>query len=175
MITEFRGEYSFLSNFTYFDKPLNFQGINYKTNEHFYIAMKTKDVDKRFEVSMHPSKGLKKFGRTLKLRADWEDIKLKVMNYGLEYKFSILNPKLRSKLLATKDLHIQEGNYWNDKYWGVCLKTGEGENHLGRLLMKVRADEAIAETLQQTLDEELKDEPNVVGGVLSLETRSDYL
>ena len=138
MITEFKGEYNFLSNFTYFDKPFNFKGITYKTNEHFYIAMKTKDLGKRLEVSLHPSKGLKKFGRTLELRDDWEDIKLKVMYYGLKYKFSKHNPRLRSKLRGTGNKMIQEGNYWNDKYWGVCLKTGEGDNHLGKLLMKVR-------------------------------------
>lgn len=31
-----------------------------------------------------------------------------------------------------------EGNTWGDKFWGVC--DGEGENHLGKLLMEVRAE-----------------------------------
>ncbi|CAM0109837.1 hypothetical protein VPH166E361_0119 [Vibrio phage 166E36-1] len=62
------------------------------------------------------------------------------MEYGLRYKFSDTNPSLRSKLLDTSDVELVEGNWWGDKYWGVCLKTGEGENNLGKLLMKVRED-----------------------------------
>ena len=45
----------------------------------------------------------------------------------------------RTKLLETGTLHIQEGNRWNDKFWGVCLKTNKGENHLGKLIMDVRS------------------------------------
>ena len=48
------------------------------------------------------------------------------------------NPRLLTKLLATGDAHIEEGNYWNDTYWGVC--KGEGYNHLGRILMQVRGE-----------------------------------
>ena len=29
---------------------------------------------------------------------------------------------------------------WNDTFWGVNLKTGEGRNELGKALMKVRAE-----------------------------------
>jgi len=31
---------------------------------------------------------------------------------------------------------LEETNTWGDKYWGVC--NGEGENQLGKLLMKIR-------------------------------------
>jgi predicted NAD-dependent protein-ADP-ribosyltransferase YbiA (DUF1768 family) len=37
---------------------------------------------------------------------------------------------------------IQEGNKWGDTFWGVDLKTGEGQNHLGKLIMDIR-DELI--------------------------------
>ena len=101
----FREEYSFLSNFTYFDKPMVRLEHPYKltflTNEHFYIAMKTTDVDIRSQVCKHPLKGLKKFGTSFTLREDWEDIKLKVMEYGIKYKFSHNNPTLRQKLINT--------------------------------------------------------------------------
>ena len=140
MISEFRGKYSFLSNFYSLHKPLRHRGIDYITIEHFYIAMKTTDTDDRRKVASHPLKGLKKFGRTLSLRHNWEDIKLEVMERGLRYKFSDKNKVLQRMLLRTKDLYIQEGNMWNDKFWGVCLKTGHGSNHLGKLLMKIRED-----------------------------------
>jgi hypothetical protein len=33
---------------------------------------------------------------------------------------------------------LVEGNRWGDQFWGVDLRTGLGENHLGKILMKVR-------------------------------------
>ena len=50
------------------------------------------------------------------------------------------NPELKRKLIATGDAVLVEENYWGDKFWGVCSKTGEGENHLGIILMKTRED-----------------------------------
>ena len=144
MIEEFKDEYRWLSNFWYFDEPMvclnGMSPISMPTNEHFYVAMKTNDLDLRKTISEHPLKGIKKFGSTFELREDWEDIKLEVMEYGLRYKFSKENPNLRAKLIATGDEPIQEGNHWNDKFWGVYLPTGEGENHLGELVMKIRED-----------------------------------
>lgn len=138
MITQFRNEYSFLSNFQKLETPMLYDGNVYRTNEHFYQAMKFTDKETRKYVSNHQSVGLKKFVGTLNWREDWENIKLDVMLFGLRYKFGEHNPSLRQKLIDTGDIMIQEGNWWNDKFWGVCLKTGEGENHLGRLLMQVR-------------------------------------
>lgn len=140
----FRGKYSFLSNFQYFDKPMQYGDLSFPTNEHFYVAMKTLDQDLRREVSIHPCKGLKAFGNTLPLREDWDDIKDKVMEFGLRYKYSRHNPTLRKKVIALKDVKIVEGNWWGDDYWGFCLKTGQGENNLGKLIMKIR-DEIIEE------------------------------
>ena len=47
-------------------------------------------------------------------------------------------PALAAALLATGDAVLQQGNTWGDRYWGKDLRTGEGENHLGRLLMERR-------------------------------------
>lgn len=142
MIKEFQGDYRWLSNFWMLETPMpyNDTGLSFSTNEHFYVAMKTIEETIRKQVAEHPLKGLKKFGNTFPLREDWDTIKISVMEYGLRYKFSGHNPILRDKLIETGDIHIQEGNYWNDKFWGVCLKTGEGENNLGKLLMKIRSE-----------------------------------
>ena len=45
---------------------------------------------------------------------------------------------LRSQLLATGEAKLIEGNHWGDTFWGVC--RGQGENHLGMLLMKAREE-----------------------------------
>ena len=43
MIVEFDGEYEFLSNF--YHSPFTHDGITYPTNEHFFQAMKTLDIE----------------------------------------------------------------------------------------------------------------------------------
>ena len=138
MIESFRGEYSFLSNFTLLESPILYKGVSYPTTEHFYQAMKFLDDEVRLQVSKHPSKGLKAYIKSYPLREDWEYIKDNVMMKALRWKFSEANPELRAKLQATGKLPIQEGNWWGDKYWGVCLKSGEGMNKLGEMLMEIR-------------------------------------
>lgn len=121
-ITQFREEYSWLSNFQYFEQPMKYGNLVFSTNEHFYVTMKTLDCDLRKQVSNHPSKGLKKFGKSLPIRQDWEDIKLNVMLYGLRYKFSKHNPSLRDKLIKTGELVIEEGNWWVILFGEFVLK-----------------------------------------------------
>lgn len=134
-------KYRFLSNFWNFEKPLSYQGMLFKTPEAFYMAMKSTDINVRKMISLATSGAeAKKIGRAIELRPDWEDIKFDVMLYALRYKFSVNNPILRGKLLQTGNSYLQEANLWNDKIWGVCMKTGEGENNLGRLLMQVREE-----------------------------------
>ena len=40
----------------------------------------------------------------------------------------------------SKECHIEEGNWWKDKFGGVDIKTRQGENHLGKLIMKIRKE-----------------------------------
>ena len=47
------------------------------------------------------------------------------------------NPVLKNLLLDTNNEELVEGNTWNDTYWGAC--NGRGQNHLGKILMKVRS------------------------------------
>ncbi len=35
---------------------------------------------------------------------------------------------------------VVEGNHWGDTCWGVDNRTGQGENHLGKILMQVREE-----------------------------------
>ena len=79
----------------------------------------------------------KKAGRFIDLRDDWEYVKRKVMYDVVKYKFSN-NNDLKQKLLNTFDAELEEGNTWNDTYWGIC--NGEGSNVLGFILMLVRAE-----------------------------------
>ena len=82
------------------------------------------------------TKIVNKIGKIVCLREDWEEVKLKVMEDLVRIKFQ--NQELREKLLETGSLKIEEGNDWGDVFWGVDLETGEGENNLGKIIMKIR-------------------------------------
>lgn len=78
----------------------------------------------------------KKLGREVQLRSDWESVKLMYMYEICMCKF-MQNPTLCKALLATGNCHLVEGNNWGDYFWGSV--NGHGENHLGKILMDIRA------------------------------------
>ncbi len=135
-ITRFRGAYAFLSNFYTLECPINYDGILYRSVEHFYQAMKTTDPEMRAEIAAYGEVGLKKFTKGIELREGWDTLKLEVMKYALERKFSWRNPTLAKMLIETGDSELVEENDWGDTFWGIC--KGKGENHLGKMLMQIR-------------------------------------
>ena len=133
-IGEFQGEYRFLSNF--YPAEVVFEGITYPHVEGAYQSAKTLDMGERRRIAgiADPAEA-KRAGRALKYRDDWERVKFDVMETCVRYKFTH-NAELRDKLLATGDAVLEEGNNWGDRVWGVV--DGQGENRLGKILMKVR-------------------------------------
>ena len=81
----------------------------------------------------------KRLGRQVELRSDWETVKYDVMYQVCMAKFQ-QNPELLRKLVRTGDAELIEGNTWGDRVWGVDLYRGVGENHLGKILMKIREE-----------------------------------
>jgi ribA/ribD-fused uncharacterized protein len=131
VINQFQGNYRFLSNFA----PLRTGG----TTEHLYQAAKTLDPEQRSSVLLAETPGeAKKLGSKVTLRPDWEDIKIQVMTDLVTQKF-YTHMEYMAHLEATSGALLIEGNDWGDKFWGVDLKTGKGENHLGVILMTVRS------------------------------------
>lgn len=181
-IDKFQGETRWLSNFwflesTFLDKDifqvigtafdqstkLIFEKYRYPTTEHAYQAMKIGDarerkefIDKHNYLNLTPGE-VKKLSRKMKMRPDWDEVKLDVMYQLQKFKFSEANPKLRAQLVGTtlwgvskhaavtqKALddpnnfaYLTEGNTWGDKFWGC---SPDGENHLGKIIMEVRND-----------------------------------
>jgi ribA/ribD-fused uncharacterized protein len=105
------------------------------TLEHHYQAAKCQNqrYASRILKASSPAEA-KKMGKTAIVREDWNKIKLGVMEELLRTKFR--DERLKEKLLATGNEEIVEENWWGDRYWGIC--NGEGENNLGKLLMKIR-------------------------------------
>ena len=87
----------------------------------------------------------KKLAKTIQIRNDWKEIRLNVMETVVRIKFR--NPELLKRLKETTPHELIEGNCWHDNYWGNCTcqkcKNIEGENNLGKILMKIREEEVI--------------------------------
>lgn len=137
MINKFEGYYHFLSNF--YPCSVTVDGYIYQNSEAAFQAAKVVDNKLKKVFTYLPPSEAKYLGRHIKLRSDWERVKDKVMYEVVKAKF-IQNPDLHQMLLATGEEELVEGTLWNDQYWGINLKTGEGENHLGQILMQVRKE-----------------------------------
>jgi len=134
----FRGKYHQLSNFF----PAGFQkdGKRWPTAEHYFQAMKFKGVDEDYVERIRLAKTpelAKQMGRTRKIpiRWNWRVIKEKVMYEALKLKFA--NPAMKEALLRTKKQGLIENS--PDEYWGIG-KSGQGQNRLGILLMRLRKE-----------------------------------
>lgn len=136
-IDKFRGKYFFLSNF--YPVKVNYNGLEYQNNEAAFQAQKVLDEQSKLPFTQMSPTDAKRRGKHVKLRQDWEDVKDGIMEEIVCAKFT-QNPDLKEKLLATADAELVEGNTWNDRYWGVDIRTGAGKNHLGKILMKVREE-----------------------------------
>lgn len=136
MIKEFQNEYRWLSNFS--PCKIILEGVEYPSVEHAYMSAKSDNKDWKVFCSNPNNKAgdVKRQSKYIQLKDNWNDIKLSVMEECINQKFT--QEPYKSKLIATGDLYLQEGNRWNDKFWGVCLKTNKGENNLGKLIMNVR-------------------------------------
>jgi ribA/ribD-fused uncharacterized protein len=133
MINNLKGTY--LSNF--YEVPIRYKGLTYRNAEAAYQASKCADKKERNWFVDTPAHIAKAKGRKVKMRDDWNDVRLSIMWEILQAKFA-QNYGLLTMLIETDDEEIQEGNTWNDKFWGVC--NGEGMNHLGIMLMAIREE-----------------------------------
>lgn len=158
MISRFRGEYSWLSNF--YLTPVTYEGVIYKSVEHAYMSAKS-DIPswKIFCMNEENPGKVKKESKKITLVKNWDEIKYDVMKKCLFSKFR-KNP-LRQKLLDTGDQQIIEGNTWGDTYWGYDINMQMGKNNLGKLIMKIRkklqeADLSAKEYLEKRYQEDKK-------------------
>ena len=134
-IDYFREEYEFLSNF--YPAKIVFEGITYFNAEAAFQAQKCLRPEERIHFAHLPPNTAKQLGKKVERRADWDDVQCSIMEKILYEKF-VQNPALAQALLDTGNKTLKKGSYRGDLYWGVNLKTGEGENRLGKILMQLR-------------------------------------
>lgn len=126
------------------------EDVQWTSVEHYYQAQKFAGVEdplalnhiQQIQAAESPEEAAR-LGRTLAkqrpdlVRPDWEGVKLEVMYTALREKFSKY-ASLRSLLLSTSGSILAETSP-HDLFWGAG-RDGEGLNHLGRLLMRLRAE-----------------------------------
>ena len=142
VIDEFNGEYRFLSNFYQF--PFEFEGLTYPNAEAAFQAQKcaTDEEKNKYTTVKNPVVAKRMGKKEPGFPANWDEICYGIMKRILIAKFS--DPELRSKLAASGDAILIEGNHWHDNRWGKCscerCKNKNGQNWLGKILMEIRSN-----------------------------------
>lgn len=162
VVTEYRGEYAWLSNFHPVPVHVTFNveveghlkrcyltQLSFNTVEAAYIACKSTDSrwwkhcaetgSDRQSVA-----ALKQEAKELEqedpdwLRPHWDALRVSIMFNLLCEKFS--NSELAKLLKGTVGLVLEEGNTWKDDFWGIDRnrRPQRGLNMLGKLHMLIR-------------------------------------
>ena len=132
--------YGCFSNFS--PDGINIDHVYWPTVEHYYQAHKfigtenvgLIDMIRNVKTPMLAAQ----IGRNPQniIRADWELVKRDIMTLGVLTKFTT-HLELQKILLSTGNKIIVEDSP-TDYYWG-CGVNRTGQNHLGKILMDVRA------------------------------------
>jgi ribA/ribD-fused uncharacterized protein len=126
------------SNFAPF--AIDLDDARWPSVEHYYQAQKFADPALRRTIR---EAEMPVIAKTLAdqnkaaIRPDWDAVKDEVMYRAVKRKFE-LHPQLRELLLATGDEDILE-TAPTDYYWGVG-REGTGQNRLGRIIERIRAE-----------------------------------
>ena len=144
-IKYFRGKNAFLDNG--YPVRIEYEGMTFPSVEAAFQAAKSWDVRHRLACSKADTPVIaKRLGRKVALRPDWEEKKLAIMKELLEQSSGILSCGI--------SFGYRGRGAGGGKPTGRCLLgqgKGEGENHLGRLLMEVREEIRAEETDSNTV------------------------
>lgn len=144
-------QYGFLSNF--YPSPFIIDNVRYSTVEHYYVSMKSDDLNYKQKIINSETPGrAKRLGddnhkksffvnNLYKKKENWEEIKFEIMEKALYAKFS-QNLTLKNALKATSPKLLLEDSP-TDLIWGTGVIDNNGNyygnNMLGKLLMKIRS------------------------------------
>lgn len=146
-ITEFRGEYFFLSN--YYTHPLTWRGVEFHSAEQAFAYAKAAFAKAPANVSVYESQVLstaapgeaKKAGRNFSIDIDeWDKHKVRYMREIVHAKF-LTGTGIVGPLINTGAVMLVEGNDWGDSFWGRVKGSDgvwRGLNTLGVILMEER-------------------------------------
>ena len=135
MIVNFKREHRFLS--MSYPAVITYNGIVFYTAEAAYQAQKTTSPREQEKMSTLGPEAARRRGEKIPLRPDWEKVKGQIM-YEIQFAKFSQNRHLKEKLLSTAGKILVDTDYDHGPYWAEI--RGEGENNLGKILMKVRED-----------------------------------
>lgn len=133
--------YGCFSNFS--PHGIELDGVCWLTVEHYYQAQKFVGTPDAIIIpciqTVPRACDAAQLGRdkTRNPRPDWDGVKLAVMRRAVMTKF-LTHLEIQDILLGTGDALLVE-NSPTDSFWG-CGPDQTGLNHLGRILMAVRAE-----------------------------------
>lgn len=159
--------YGCFSNFS--PHGIELDGVCWLTVEHYYQAQKfvgTPDSIIIPSIQTVPRAcDAAQLGRdkTRNPRPDWDTVKLNVMRRAVMAKF-LTHLDIQAVLLGTGDAVLVE-NSPTDWFWG-CGQDGTGQNHLGQILMSVRA--AIVADRSPSITSNHSQSPTASGNGLTL-------
>ena len=134
-----RLEYGCFSNFS--DHAITVDGVTWPTTEHYFQAMKfPHDPKRQGRIRKTSDPGQSKriaWESGAEIVKHWDSKRDEVMLTALRAKFT-QHADLQAILLGTGDETLVEHTN-KDRYWGDG-GDGSGENKLGQLLMRVRAE-----------------------------------
>lgn len=139
IIAGFFGNFRFLSNFYIAEAGVSLNGLYFPSVEHAYQASKWDPIDQYSFINLSVGEAKKKgqLGPHAKSKK-WHKHKYELMESLVRQKFTN-NFDLNKMLLLTDGYHLEERNHWGDTDWGTN-ERGEGENNLGKILMKIREE-----------------------------------
>lgn len=127
--------YEFLSNF--WGEPVTLNNFKFKNAEAAFWSQKDPSKANKF-IKLSPSEA-RKLGKSIEGTNNWNQRRIPVMEEVLRAKFN-QNSNLKQRLLDTGEAYLVEARAEKpDLYWGQDDK-GNGANHLGQLLMKLRSE-----------------------------------
>lgn len=137
-IKGFFGYFRFLSNF--YHAKVSYEGVVYPSVEAAFQGAKYKLEDRKFFETCSgydAKKRTKTVPPDLYTKKEWDSIKAGIMRYLVFQKFNPeKHPVLHTMLMEeVAGKYVEETNWWNDTFWGVC--DGKGENILGKIIMEV--------------------------------------
>ena len=163
---ENNGPYGAFSNMSS-RHPLVVNDIKIRTVEALYQSFKFTSHPEIQQVIIEQKSPMAAKYKAIKykefIRKDWVNIKLRIMEWCVRVKISQNYSTFGSKLLETVDLMIVEYSR-RDSFWGanyIDSNSLSGENHLGKILMKLR-DELKTKPLDSCFDVSIPDIENLL-------------
>ena len=152
-----RDPYGLFQNFARLSKPIEVNGLAFRTSEALYQTLKTVDGQAQQWIAGGPDpKSVKRRGRAAPQRADWPELKVAAMRLTLHAKHLVIPGAVEAELRHTGTRPIVEISR-HDAFWGAQPKAGGtlvGVNMLGRLWMELREEVRTGQVLSiQTLGE----------------------